>query len=155
MDSLNFEKYYGKNYTSSLEIHYSEFSDEGYWNYKYAKGWDCMGSSSGGGSRNYVNECTTYGPVEYLKEELTNTVNYLKARNQRGVGRYIIIIKINPLDKHGDYEDHVYKSYVKIDDNRELDKHVWKTPYNPRARLMNFNFKDNSDDYEGIEELRL
>jgi len=55
--------YLNDNCIAIIEINYSEFIDEGYWDYKYAKGWNYMGSSSGGGdSRKFINECTTYGP---------------------------------------------------------------------------------------------
>ncbi len=138
------EKYLNNKYFATIGFNYSEFVDEGYWKYKSAKDWDCMGSSSGGGeSRRFINECTTYGPCDQLLEELKTIVDYLNDRNDRGAGRYKLYLTIyGSVDNDIDFGDEQEEYIIIIDDNRELDKFTYDVPYDLKKRVMNFNFTE-------------
>lgn len=128
----------------------------GYFRYKNAEGWNLCGSSSGGGvSRRFPDEYSDFGPANNLIEHLTTMINYFTKLNENGVGRFLLLVNVNPSSDNDDDDEELEKKYgnlekydmsIIIDKNREFDSSIYNAPYKSKGMLGNWNFKDNGKD---------
>ncbi len=136
-----------KKYCGSITVYWHQCEDSGFWTYRHIGDWDYCGSSSGGGvERRFPSESTDTGSIEFMYEQLNEMVSYFTNLNNQGIGRYDLHAGIYKNDEEisGDDDDEDIDKYIvriTIDNNRELDSDVYKTPYNSKSNLANWNFK--------------